>query len=87
MSEWQPIETAPKDGTEVWAYRADSGVFVAMFGAMDIFPMSDAEIEAMDEGSFWQEDWWAYAFDGVFRLEDDLAPTHWHPLPDPPVAA
>ena len=25
MSEWQPIETAPKDGSEVWAFNDEQG--------------------------------------------------------------
>ena len=79
--EWQPIETAPKDGTKIlvcledlprrpldadqWRSRRTTAYFLR----------EDPE----DPG-----DWvlavpsWAWVHD------DDCVPTHWMPLPDPP---
>lgn len=85
--EWHPIETAPKDGTEVLAYREDADVFITQYGACDIFPMTEAEIEKIDEDSYWQENWWTNTPDGAFRLEGDLVPTRWQPVPQPPKEA
>lgn len=82
MSNWQPIETAPK-GVEVFAYRADAGPFMAVYGTCELFSMSDDEIEEIGEDSFWQDDWWGFFADGVCRLEGDEIPTHWQ-LPEPP---
>ena len=84
MTEWQRIETAPKDGSEVLVYRADAGVMVAQYGAMDIFGLSDREAEQIEEDHFWFESWWSNSFYGAHRMEGDEAPTHWMPLPDPP---
>ena len=66
MSEaWQPIETAPKDGTAV---LVSEGRFIHC-------------VEWNDE-----YEWWAVDDNklGPFRLRG-TAPTHWQPLPPPPV--
>lgn len=87
---WRDISTAPK-GEEIFAYREDAGWFQAIWGAMDVFPLSEREIDGIDEDTFWHESWWGFGYDGVFRLEDDLEPTHWTtaptPAPDPVKAA
>jgi hypothetical protein len=59
-SEWQPIETAPDDGTEVLLCLGDTG-------EMEVGYCFDAE--------FYRS--------GLERL--DPQPTHWMPLPSPPV--
>ena len=75
MSEWQPIETAPKDGTEFQAWvvlkdRTAGGFWEPKcrfneHGAFEIFGRVD-----------YDEDGW----DCFLHLE----PTHWMPLPEPP---
>lgn len=70
MTEWQPIETAPKDGTVILAYRKDAGIFEAHY-------VSPAEMIASDDEKLaW------FTTDGE-DLTNDL-PTHWQPLPKPP---
>jgi hypothetical protein len=76
---WQPIETAPKDGTPIliaggtyaddWPPGANpfSGVTIASFDRM----------ETADEFA-WQGEKQAH---DVYRYH---APTHWMPLPPPP---
>jgi len=56
---WQPIETykSAVHGREVWCSREDGECFIGVFGACDIFPMTDSEIDEIDETSFWSEDW------------------------------
>lgn len=80
---WQPIETAPKDGTEVLAWREDAGIFLARWTSPEEFCTSD-ELEALSEADAAQEDWFAADFVQGSRLDDGLVPTHWMPLPDPP---
>lgn len=68
MSEWQPIETAPKDGTDVLLFRATK---------YRVLPPTVAGW--FDKGVI--PGWYTYdepdkAFDGE--------PTHWMPLPAPP---
>lgn len=75
MSEWQPIGTAPKDGTEFLAYDASTN-------KMDVAVMSDW----FDLG--WvcrpvQSDCELGPSDDEFGY-DLRGPTHWMPLPDPP---
>jgi len=68
--EWQPIETAPKDGTEIWAYNGEQ---VRMHWIT-------WEHEG-ESGGMWQ-----YADEILSDVAPDCwQPTHWMPLPEPPV--
>ena len=86
--DWQPIETAPKDGTSVLLFTTCHGVCEAWFAKgewSDDTPISPAEYS----GEFW------VCCDDAFSLEVELGPdgwehhgtaTHWMPLPPPPEA-
>lgn len=74
MSEWQPIDTAPKDGvpgsSSRWLLLFGDGVgfasctFVGYWGAC-----------GRDDEECWRETSWR---------GDRTRPTHWMPLPEPP---
>lgn len=87
MSDWQPISTAPRH-MDILLFRDDAGVFV---GQLTYFAewVSEEEIEreGYTEDCLFQEDFWAFHYDGASRLENDLKPTHWMPLPTPPEAS
>lgn len=69
---WQPIDTAPKDGTLV---------LIAVRGSCYIASWSDeAQFERFEERPGWQV---FVCDDGWYSWAED-APTHWMPLPDPP---
>ncbi|SEB72509.1 hypothetical protein SAMN05216178_2015 [Pseudomonas saponiphila] len=80
--QWQPIETAPKDGTEIILRKGDritAGAWIewsnsaAEFHATTGVYLGDVEYESGADWSSW---------DGGFRRDD--WPTHWQPLPIPP---
>lgn len=78
MSEWQPIETAPKDGTviHVWAegYEWPEAV------RWEKYDPDDAE-------EIGQEGYWTYAEPIMADVFDNCGEdlwTHWMPLPEPP---
>lgn len=56
MSEWQPIETAPRDGTIILSFDTSAGIPIDL----------------------------AHWLNGTWR-DDGGEPTHWMPLPSPPV--
>ena len=69
MSEWQPIETAPKDGTRVliaWNNGCDKGVVSAYW----------------EPGYFGNIGWTEFQLRSDYWGPD--TPTHWMPLPKPP---
>lgn len=82
---WQDISTAPQDGTEVLCWREDCGPFIAKYTSVDSFPLTQAEIDAMDEETLFHKDWFTQ-WPQAFRLDGSEAPTHWMPLPPAPVA-
>lgn len=85
MSDWQPIESAPKDGTPVdlWLGNAE-------------FPdrLTDATYRKSSDS-----EWWVHGGDSIdnpdaeywfcgfgWPLVGDNVPTHWMPRPTPPSA-
>jgi len=72
---WQPIETAPKDGTDILGMYMHIETQIVH----NIFWL-DNEYEPDENG------WWTYEYSEVSRmkLEDWMTPTHWMPLPDTP---
>lgn len=81
--EWQKIESAPKDGTEILCYREGSGVFIARYTSLADF-LSNGEQGAYSEESLFSCDWFCADFAQGSRLDADLMPTHWVHLPPPP---
>lgn len=64
---WQPIETAPKDGTHVLGYFKTGTTYRETWWS---------EKQAADHGMGW-----------LFSQNGLTQPTHWRPLPAPPVEA
>jgi hypothetical protein len=71
MSEWHPIETAPKDGTPVIVWDGRFRAIARYEGATEFMP--------------W--DWMALCFAEQPYPARTVNPTHWMPLPAPPVGA
>lgn len=79
---WLPIESAPRDGTEILGWRKDCGILMVRWDAPENF-MTDRECEEIGESASVYD--WLYAdFVEGGRLEGQEAPTHWMPLPQEP---
>lgn len=74
MSEWQPIETAPSDGTEFQAW-------IARRGSPGYW---ETRCKFNEDGTFVVWDRIDYDVDGWEPVSFPLAPTHWMPHPEPP---
>ena len=72
--EWQPIETAPRDGTRILAMIRWSWSDGTDGGAQDV-------IYWYAGGKFWV---CGTPMNYVQGLDEGVEPTHWMPLPDPP---
>lgn len=67
---WQPIETAPRDGTEILLGYAGSHSCAGYW-------MGDPAL------NYWNETGWFWTGANVITEHPD-SPTHWQPLPPPP---
>ena len=83
MNQWQPIETAPKDGTTIIIGWRDEKAWQQRMGAWDSehsFKWNDETDESESEGA-WSDgavDDWAY------QETYSYPATHWMPCPEPP---
>jgi hypothetical protein len=75
--QWQPIETAPRDGCDVWLGR---------LGRMEIGFWGKIPSTGPRGGKRTKQAWVSLSgptpYEGDFEV--DFIPTHWMPLPDPP---
>jgi hypothetical protein len=70
VSEWQPFDQAPKDGTRVLLWLSDEEFSVtAAWRVPPCYPEEDAC-------------WWSMEMD--LDVEQFHSPTHWLPMPDGP---
>lgn len=72
MNNWQPIETAPKNGAWLLLVRSVFIPVVAYWDSERGRWLSELEWEVSDET--WEE----------FLMHEHYRPTHWMPLPKPP---
>jgi hypothetical protein len=75
-NEWQPIETAPKDGTHIIGIQPISGIYGGVTGA---FWIPD-EQRMFDGAKITIKGYWAESR----HHQVVVKPTHWMPLPKPP---
>lgn len=73
MMEWQPIETAPKDGTAILAYT--NSEVLSLYWSDSIWAAVNNPVQK--QGGGWVQE--------VNRSDTYVyCPTHWMPLPPPP---
>lgn len=75
ISAWQPIETAPRDGTHILGYIYDEPD-VIWFETSKNWPTDPVGINAWTNGVVSNG-----GYDCGYNI---IEPTHWMPLPEPP---
>lgn len=78
MSEWQPIETAPKDGTVVLLF----GLWAGEVGGIAQEPQIDIGRWSGGRSDYGSDGWWGLITGDAYGCW--MRPTHWMPLPQPP---
>ena len=73
MSEWQPIETAPKDRM-ILGYIPDPPEWSSIYGHVRVILADEFDGRLVE--------WTHFAGDDTTTV----VPTHWMPLPEPPSA-
>jgi hypothetical protein len=73
MAKWEPIETAPKDGTPILGYAYGKYAVVYWEDVLTVSGHKDGCWALFVPGTWVEDDWWI--------------PTHWHSLPEAPTQA
>jgi hypothetical protein len=74
---WQPIETAPKDGSRILLW--DDNLKIAVSGNWHVEPTMDNPSDGYTPvWAWWVSDW------DILDMWEDSTPTHWMPLFEPP---
>lgn len=79
VAEWQPISTAPKDGTWYLICRACEGLESCEVGCFN--PLLHDQFIEVEGGLYKKERRSAYDYRG---FNNHHRSTHWHLLPEPP---
>ncbi len=72
MPEWSMIESAPKART------------VLLFAVTDVGDDGQVKNWKMQSG-YWSDSYGAWVWEGRPVQKYEIQPTHWRPMPDPPV--
>lgn len=75
---WQPIETAPKDGTVVLLF----GTWAGEIAGVDDAKTVDIGYWRGGSSDYDGDDWWRLSTGDAYSCW--MKPTHWMPLPEPP---
>lgn len=79
VMKWQPIETAPRDGTPVLLWGVVAGEISGQTDKMEFA----GEGEWVEDSQYnADEDWWLLS--GGDYYSSWCKPTHWMPSPEPP---
>ena len=87
---WQPIDTAPKDGTWILVWGGETDEYGEWDKHEEVF-MNRPVVAHWRLPDKWEseEGYWQFAnYDGGYfgDFSKDHEPTHWHPLPPLPEA-
>jgi hypothetical protein len=83
LGAWLPIETAPRDGTEVLVLQDYAGVAMVRPAWYGSRKGSEDTMQHLGWDSLEERGgWWSYTSNGVDqeKLEESQLPTHWYPM-------
>lgn len=83
MGKWQPIESAPKDGTIIDVWLEESLSDIKFYCSSRPVHLKDAQYGGRSAGWLWKNGKFRPYLVGL-NMPVFVIPTHWMPLPEPP---